>query len=78
MKFLTAALLPPWKRAVFKTLLIMKLVIILLFAGYLQANAKGYAQSITLSEKNISLQKLFVKVIRQTGYQFFCKDRAGR
>lgn len=75
MKFLTAALLPPWKRAVFKTLLIMKLVIILLFAGYLQANAKGYAQSITLSEKNITLQKLFVKVIRQTGYQFFCKDR---
>ena len=32
------------------------------------------AQKVTLSEKNVSLQKIFRQIHRQTGYQFFYED----
>jgi len=61
--------------------LMMKLTVILLTAC-LQVSANGFSQNITLSEKNISLQKVFKQIHKQTGYQFFYQDemldKAGR
>ncbi|MGN6434948.1 MAG: TonB-dependent receptor [Agriterribacter sp.] len=52
----------------------MKLTIVLIIAACLQVSAKGFAQQITLQEKNISVQQLFEKIRVQTGYKFFYAD----
>lgn len=57
-----------------KAVCIMKLTTILLLVACLQTSAKGHSQTITLSEKNITLQKLLKNINRQTGFQFFYKD----
>src|SRR5690625_1690207 len=58
-----------------KSLLIMKLVLILLVITGLQVTARpSEAQNVTLSEHNISLKKVFKKIRKQTGYQFFYND----
>jgi TonB-linked SusC/RagA family outer membrane protein len=53
-----------------KTLKVMKLIAILLFAACLHASARSWGQSITLSLKNAPLEKVFGEVTRQTGYSF--------
>lgn len=59
-----------------KTLLAMKLTLIFLIAACLQVNAGGgYAQKITLSQKNISLAKLFHEIRDQSGYLFLYNDK---
>jgi TonB-linked SusC/RagA family outer membrane protein len=62
--------------------LVMKLTAILLLSACLQISAKGFSQDVTLSEKNVSLQKIFHQIHKQTGYQFFYEDemlnKAGR
>ena len=63
------------RRYLIKTLLIMKFIVILLFAACLQASAKGYSQTITLSQNNVSLKKVFREIERQSGYNFFYKDK---
>jgi TonB-linked SusC/RagA family outer membrane protein len=63
------------KRYFKKTLLIMKLTAILLFAACLQVSATGYSQKITLSQNNVSLRQVFKEIGNQSGYQFFYKDR---
>jgi TonB-linked SusC/RagA family outer membrane protein len=57
------------RRVLIKTLLIMKFTAILLFIACLQVSARGYSQ-ITLSEKNVPLQKVFRQIQKQTGYDF--------
>lgn len=57
-----------------KTVRVMKLTAILLFATCLQVSAKGYAQSVTLSEKNATLEKVFRKIKNQSGYTFVYRD----
>lgn len=57
-----------------KTLRIMKLIAILLLVGCLQVSAKGYAQKITLHEKNAPLQKIFKEIRKQSGYLFLYTD----
>lgn len=57
-----------------KTLLVMKLTAVLLLAALLQVSAKGKAQSISISQKNTSLEKVFKEIHRKTGYQFFYQD----
>ncbi len=52
----------------------MKLTTVLLIATCLQVSAKGYSQKVTLKENNISLQKVFEEIRRQTGYQFLYAD----
>ena len=47
----------------------MKFTAILLFAACLQVSATGYSQ-VTLSEKNVPLQKVFKQIQKQTGYDF--------
>jgi TonB-linked SusC/RagA family outer membrane protein len=57
-----------------KSLLVMRLTILLLIALCLQVSAKTYSQKITLSEKDASMVKVFKQIKKQTGYQFFYKD----
>lgn len=52
---------------------IMKLTAILLIAACLQVSAKGYSQ-VTLSENNVSLQKVFKEIKKQTGYNFLGQE----
>ena len=64
----------PGLSPVAKTLRIMKLIALLLFVGCLQVSAKGFAQKITLHEKNAPLQKIFKEIRKQSGYLFLYTD----
>ena len=48
----------------------MKLTAVILLAACLQVSAKGNAQQISISEKNVSLQKVFKQMQKQSGYNF--------
>ncbi|OCX52563.1 hypothetical protein BEL04_14010 [Mucilaginibacter sp. PPCGB 2223] len=48
----------------------MKLTVILLFTVLLQVNASTFAQKVSLSKKNITLEQLFKHLHVQTGYNF--------
>ncbi len=74
MKLMTTAFLPEVRKDVLKMLFIMKLTVVFLLA-FLQVGAKGFTQSVTLSEKNAQLQKIFREINKQTGYHFFYKDQ---
>ena len=50
----------------------MKLVIVLLFAILFQARADSYAQRVSLSYKNVSIEKVFRDIKKQTGYNILC------
>ena len=63
------------RRRLTKSLLIMKFIAILLFATGLQVSATGYSQTITLAQNNVSLKKVFREIEKQSGYQFFYRDR---
>ena len=52
----------------------MKLTAVLFIAACLQVGAKGKAQTISISQKNTSLEKVFKEIHRKTGYQFFYQD----
>ena len=54
-----------------KTLLIMKLTVVVLIAAWLQLHAEGYAQKLTVNEKNVSVQKIFKVIEQRTSYHFF-------
>jgi TonB-linked SusC/RagA family outer membrane protein len=58
-----------------KTLLVMKLTSVLLLSVCLQAHAASYGQSISLSVKNASLEKVFEEIKKQTGYSIFFNYR---
>ncbi|MBP6023858.1 TonB-dependent receptor [Ferruginibacter sp.] len=59
------------RRALLKTMLIMKFTAILLLVACLQVSAEGFGQKVTLSEKNAPLKKVFKEIKKQTGYSFF-------
>ena len=48
----------------------IKMTVVLMIAAFLQVSANGFAQKITLSEKNASLEQLFTKIKKQSGYTF--------
>jgi TonB-linked SusC/RagA family outer membrane protein len=54
-----------------KLLRIMKLTAIFIFLACVAASAGGYAQKVSISERNASLEKLFKIIEGQTGYVFF-------
>ena len=56
------------QRWVKKTLLVMKLTTLLLLFGLLQVSAALKAQHINLAAKNISLNKLFKQIEKESGY----------
>ncbi|MEP7259434.1 MAG: SusC/RagA family TonB-linked outer membrane protein, partial [Flavitalea sp.] len=49
----------------------MKCLVVFFLAACLQAPSNGYAQKISLSEKNASLQKVFRNIEKQSGYLFW-------
>ncbi|HEU4470759.1 MAG TPA: STN domain-containing protein, partial [Flavisolibacter sp.] len=49
----------------------MKMIAFLLLVLCLQVSARSNAQTITLSERNAPLQKLFQEIKKQSGYSFF-------
>jgi TonB-linked SusC/RagA family outer membrane protein len=53
-----------------KILLIMRLTTLILLTSILQVTATTYAQKITLSEKNSSIDKVFDKIRSQSGFDF--------
>lgn len=62
----------PKKSGLGKNLLrIMKLITLILLTACLTAGARGFTQ-ITLSEKNVSLQKVLREIQKQSGYDIFC------
>jgi len=58
------------KFSINKKALIMRinLTTILMIATFLQVGAAGFAQKVTLEGKNISLEKIFKEIRKQTGY----------
>ena len=54
----------------FKTIVVMKITAFLLFAFCFNVSANGFAQEITLSQKNAPLVKIFNSIQKQTGYSF--------
>jgi TonB-linked SusC/RagA family outer membrane protein len=48
----------------------IKITVVLMTAAFLQVSASGFAQKISLSEKKISLEQLFNKIKKQSGYTF--------
>ncbi len=65
----------PGKAGFTKMLLIMRITAIILLGSCMQVCARGYPQTISLSEKNASLEKIFRDVKRQTGYDFWYETR---
>lgn len=58
-----------------KILLIMKLTTVLMIATLLQVSAAGFAQNLTFSKKNASLEQIFQEIEKQTGYTVVYSDR---
>jgi len=59
------------RRLLTQTLRIMKLSAFLIFLLSFHIYARGYAQNISLTEKNAPLEKVFTQIERQSGYQFW-------
>ncbi|SEM77048.1 TonB-linked outer membrane protein, SusC/RagA family [bacterium A37T11] len=62
-----------WGRLI-KTLLVMKLSLLLIFLACFKVSASVHAQTITLNEKNAPLAKIFKQIEKQSGYSFFYKN----
>src|SRR5687767_13934148 len=58
------------RRTLTKTLLIMKLIVILT-AVLIQVQAAGLSQTVSFKGDNVSQEKIFTVVKKQTGYLFF-------
>jgi TonB-linked SusC/RagA family outer membrane protein len=64
---------PAWLRhpGITKTMLAMRLTSILMLVTCLQVSARVHSQTVSFSGKNVSLEKVFASVEKQTGYVFF-------
>jgi len=65
--------IPARKLLTAKTVKIMKLTAVLLFAACMQVSATGFSQNITLNKKDAPLQSVFRDIEKQSGYEFFYK-----
>lgn len=52
----------------------MKITLIFIFAFCFEVHARGFAQQISLSEKNAPLHKVFREIKKQSGYHFLYTD----
>jgi TonB-linked SusC/RagA family outer membrane protein len=68
--FLDAQFILP-KAGITKLWRVMRLTALIVFAACITASAGVYSQSVTLSEKNVPLEKVFKEIKKQTGYVFF-------
>lgn len=62
-------------RLVTKTLRVMKLASVLLLISFLHVSATGFSQKITMSFKNVPLEKVFKEVEKQTGYSILWNEK---
>src|SRR6266702_7820272 len=53
-----------------KTLLVMKLMILLTLVGTIHASAGALSQKITMSKKDAPLESIFREIEKQTGFDF--------
>ncbi|MCR8559400.1 TonB-dependent receptor [Mucilaginibacter sp. BJC16-A38] len=53
-----------------KIFLAMKLIAVLLFIALSQAHADSYAQTISIHENNVPVEKILLKIEKQTAYHF--------
>lgn len=60
----------PYGRCAAKILFIMKLTTFILITTFLQVNASTFAQRVSLTKKNASMEKVFEEISLQTGYDF--------
>src|SRR5690606_16348777 len=62
---------------VHKRIILMRLNLIVFFIlmAFIQVNAKSYAQNVTLSVKNKSMEEVFELIKEQTGYVFFYNNK---
>jgi TonB-linked SusC/RagA family outer membrane protein len=70
--------MPPWiyrKRLLTKTMLVMKLTILLLLTGTLYATAAGYGQPVTISKKDATLDQVFREIRKQSDFTFVYNDK---
>lgn len=58
-----------------KTMLAMKMTVLLLLVACLQLSAKTYSQKVTIASKDISLEKVLRQLEQQTGYSFLCNQQ---
>jgi TonB-linked SusC/RagA family outer membrane protein len=58
-----------------KTWLIMKLTIVFTLIACMQVSASGNAQTVSISGKNLSLEKVFKEIRKQAGYEFVYKTK---
>src|SRR5205085_1892674 len=58
-----------------KLLLFMNFTAIIFLATCLQVSALGHSQTITLTENNASLEKIFRELKRQTVYDFWYESK---
>jgi len=62
-------------RQLIKGLIVMKLIVLFIFASFFQVQAGAYAQRVSLSEKNVALVEVLKQIKRQTNYNLICKSR---
>ncbi|MGN6421342.1 MAG: SusC/RagA family TonB-linked outer membrane protein [Pseudobacter sp.] len=53
-----------------QALLVMKLIVVLLTAAFVNVSAKGLSQNVSYAAKNADLRSVFLEVEKQTGYLF--------
>ncbi|MEO8413959.1 MAG: SusC/RagA family TonB-linked outer membrane protein [Ginsengibacter sp.] len=53
----------------------MKLMTLFLMILFLQVGAGSYSQNVTISFKNVSIEKVFKEIQKQTDYQFFYNEK---
>lgn len=60
--------------AIHQIFIAMKLVMVFMILGFLQASAKSTAQTVSISGKNMTLEKVFKSIQQQTAYVFFYNE----
>jgi TonB-dependent starch-binding outer membrane protein SusC len=61
---------PPFGEVLTKTVRVMKLTAIILFAACLQVSARGYGQLVTLRAQHAPLEQVLAEIQKQTGFNF--------
>lgn len=67
-----------WQSPLFKFLIMTKVLIALLLGKALQLQAGIFAQTITLSKKNIPIEEVFKEIKKQTGYKVISSSKVLR
>lgn len=60
-----------FSRTITKTLMVMKLTILLITLAFFTAQAEGVGQKVTISGKDLTLKQVFAAIEKQTGYVVF-------